>query len=436
MQTNKTSSIASFCEKTVDHDGDFPYRQVEWDGPAGYTIVVPANHAEEKKLAARLNAFFQKQAGLSLPISEDSAAETEKEILIGNTARRDENTILSAGELSVSLQENKLVFAGGHSVTLQAAVDKFIRLKPQVGSVAVFDLKTDFKAVLPGGYEYVWGDEFEGDDIDLSKWDFDRCMCGTEMIEVAYDKDVIRVSDGRLKLYAIEYTDPQKEKTRFKVPYSVMTRDKMNYVYGYVEIRAKLPFFRGSWPSFWAQTTGSLSGKDNDKYMTEVDVFEAFGYPMIYFNLHKWYLKDFDFDAVYGLNKNRHTMYNEDAYKRVNTDYRFENTENLENEYHTYGFEWTPTTMSGSIDGKVFATLDITKSYDECEDYAGFHSPIFLMFNNHLMAPDSDFRATCIADDLDKLPACYYIDYIRLYQKPGVGELYLNDEIREYPLRK
>ena len=61
-----------------------------------------------------------------------------------------------------------------------------------------------------------------------------------------------------------------------------------------------------------------------------------------------------------------------------------------------------------------------------------FHDPIFLMFNNHLMAHDSSFKANVINNNLEGLPAEYFIDWFRVYQKPGVGKLYIDETVRSY----
>ena len=55
---------------------------------------------------------------------------------------------------------------------------------------------------------------------------------------------------------------------------------------------------------------------------------------------------------------------------------------------------------------------------DETKDMTDFHNPVFFRINNHLLPKNFPY-------DYSTLPCEYYIDYIRLYQKSGVGGLWL-----------
>ena len=253
-------------EKTPVEDttGVFEYEQVDWAGPDGYVIVVPAKDTAAKETATYLQTYYKTKYDVSLSIVTDNTKAVAKEILIGNTSRKESANELKVSQLSVKLAGEKLVFNGGHYVTVETAVNRFIRLAPEKNKAFVFESDTDF-SVTPGheslsdGYKYVWGDEFESDDIDLTKWDFAKGMADTTKMEMSCDRDVVEVSDGRLKLKAIHYYNPRREGTRFKVPLSTVTEYKMNYLYGYVEIRASIPFGKGLFPSFWTRSTWSSS---------------------------------------------------------------------------------------------------------------------------------------------------------------------------------
>ena len=84
------------------------------------------------------------------------------------------------------------------------------------------------------------------------------------------------------------------------------------------------------------------------------------------------------------------------------------------------------------VDGEKYATYDLSKSWDKYNDMSRFHDPIFLLFNNHLMADDSSMRETIITQDKTKLPGEYFIDWIRVYQKPGVGKIYIDETPKTY----
>jgi hypothetical protein len=71
----------------------------------------------------------------------------------------------------------------------------------------------------------------------------------------------------------------------------------------------------------------------------------------------------------------------------------------------------------------------------------GFHDPEFIIFNNHITsraaADAGSYTVGAIDDNLEMLPANYFIDYFRLYQKPGVGKIWIDETPYSlYPDRK
>ena len=87
--------------------------------------------------------------------------------------------------------------------------------------------------------------------------------------------------------------------------------------------------------------------------------------------------------------------------------------------------------MSFYVDGQKYYTIDITKSYDLQDDMKRFQEPIFLMFNNHVFADDLPWYENLV-EDFDKMPFCYYIDWLRIYQKPNTGEFYVDETPNYY----
>jgi beta-glucanase (GH16 family) len=233
-------------------------------------------------------------------------------------------------------------------------------------------------------------------------------------IAVLSNPDVINIVDGNLRLTPISYTDESNPNIKYGVPASVRTRDKMGYRYGYAEIRAKVPFKQGVWPSFWTLPSTGLGEINCKKYGVEVDIFEVFGsVNTITPQIHKWYADDYDYNAIHGGNvEDNHTKWNAGA------TYAFNDFSNLSNEYHTYGFEWTPTEMSMYVDGVCYQTYDITTSYDNCSDTTGFHDARYIIFNNHVFSPNSEWipEGGSVDQFENNLPANYDIDYFRLYQ--------------------
>lgn len=423
-----TSNTKNNATNFIDKDGDFDYQTVSWSGPDGYVIVVPVGDTHAKDDAEYLSDYYKRVHNVTLQIVTDNTSAVSKEILIGSTNRSESKNNLKTGELEVAVSGEKLVFSGGHYVTVEAAVKRFTRLMPDKNQAFTFKLETDFSTTVNGlpGYVYTWGDEFEDwYDIDFGKWNFRLGMAGNSGMEVTYDRDVIDVSDGRLKLTPRYVFDPSNKELEFKVPYSVATDKTMNYVYGYAEIRARVPFYSGIWPSFWGGTACDLKAPRNPDWHAEIDVFENFGTTnTLKPNIHKWY-DSTKYNGLFGY----------DATKRAHfqypnrTPYVFKDKTNLSNEYHIYGYEWTPTEMNIYVDGKKYMTFDIVNSFDPLDDMSMFQDPQYHQFNCHVYSKADGSPPSLIYDNLGLLPACYYIDYFRLYQKEG-SELYTDTSAR------
>lgn len=274
---------------------------------------------------------------------------------------------------------------------------------------------------VPNGYVAVWGDDFDGDTLNTEKWQFTKGMSGYNNLILTANPEVVSVSNSNLNLNTIRYKDETNEEIKYAATYSISTPETMNFKYGYIEMRAKVPYKVGSWPSFWMKATNGPEKKYNflsdgncKDYMTEVDIFEVFGdVDTAVSNIHKWY-------DITKFNK-RNCNYN---IVKPKVPYIFDNYGNLSNEYHIYGFEWTPEKMLMSINGKVYMTYDLNDNIDVSgieTDMRGFHDPMYILFNNHLTKPEWDVSKNISDNDF---PMSYSIDWIYLYQIPGVGELY------------
>lgn len=388
-----------------------------WTDPSSYTIVIPNGDSGLKKYAAKIQRYFSDNYRVTLPIVTDAVQRNANEILVGKTNRPESNSSIATGSYQVSVKDSKLVFDGGHAAMIDAAVQRFLTLAPKDNKTASFSGSTDFKATALSGYDYVWGDEFEGEEIDFTKWTFIAKMSGTDTGMISSDRDVIDIGDGKLKLRAIKYTSKAYPKVKYKMPISVVTQMNMMFTYGYCEIKAKMPFFEGAWPSFWTQSNTGIGERKCFDYFVEVDIFEVFGSPegRVVSNIHKWYTDK------------SHTQWGYGGQEK--TTWTATNPKTINNEYHVYGWQWTPKEMVIYVDGKKIMTYDITTTYDNVDDMSGFHDPQFIIFNNHLFLEDSSWRPNTIIGNEGLLPSEYFIEYFRLYQKKGEGKLWTDETV-------
>ena len=135
------------------------------------------------------------------------------------------------------------------------------------------------------GYEMVWNDEFEGTEIDASKWSYDlgdgcqisQDLCGWGNNELEYYTDRAEnsfVQDGNLVIKAIReipFFQGQHQYTSARM----VTKNKGDWKYGRVDVRAKLPFGQGLWPAIWMLPTDNVYG--GWPKSGEIDIMENIG---------------------------------------------------------------------------------------------------------------------------------------------------------------
>jgi beta-glucanase (GH16 family) len=133
----------------------------------------------------------------------------------------------------------------------------------------------------PPGYVLAWADEFAVDGLpDPARWDYDtdRNALGWYNNELQYyareRPENARVSGGRLIITArrealstrADWGGQQYSSAR------LVTRGKASWTYGFIEVRAKLPCGRGTWPAIWTLGTRGLWPNDG-----EIDILEQVG---------------------------------------------------------------------------------------------------------------------------------------------------------------
>ncbi len=271
------------------------------------------------------------------------------------------------------------------------------------------------------GRQLVWHDEFDKGEINWDNWSFNRTMSGKDRVYDNSEK-CCRIEGDKLLLQAHRNDDPEFP---YRLSEGFTTTNRMIFKYGYVEMRACPPFTHGSWFSFWTQSCTPFSKTD---WFAEIDIVETFSSKNEFCsNIHKWGHKE-------GVQGWAHCSTDGDEYNQDRV-YRFKDYENLNNEYHVYGFEWDEMNMTFYVDDVPFKTfpIDLERGNfkpEVVDGVQGFHDFMFLILNNELFTPKGGWVVPgwTITDE-DKMPFNYYVDWIRLYQNPEKEELKLKDEI-------
>lgn len=265
------------------------------------------------------------------------------------------------------------------------------------------------------GRQLVWHDEFDKGSINWDNWSFHRTMSGKDRIYDNSEK-CCRIEGDKLLLQTHRNDDPE-----FPVRLSegFTTKNRMLFKYGYIEMRACIPYHHGAWPSFWTQSPTPFSKAD---WFSEFDIFEVFSdNQRAKSAVHKW-------------GKNAHCSASGEQFDS-GARYKFHDWENLNNEYHIYAMEWDENFVSFMVDDEVYCKVPIDAENgnfrpDVIDGVQGFHDFSYIIMNNEIFTPNGGWIVPgwSITKN-DKLPFNYYIDYVRLYQNPEKEEIKLKDEI-------
>ncbi len=363
-------------------------------------------------------------------VTDDLPAQ-EKEVLLGQVDRPESAGQMDPGVCNIHAVGKKWVFDAVHYQPLKEAVAYIKERNIKDCPVGFYKTLRTQVPLTWGEYKLVWNDEFDGEKLDIEKWTGRANMCFSDTV-LTMEEPTVAVKDGALVMTTtiLDRSDP---KARYLTNYAICTADTMNYRYGYMEIRAKVPMYAmGEWPSFWYKSQNSYLYWDTFEkengyrrqcpYFMEVDGFEVFSSKeYVVSNLHKWFYQP----GILPNGKESKWESLDNVVPFRERAYRFEESENP-CDWHTYGFLWTPKKMSFFLDGQCYYTYDL--SVDFCRFGGGmedYDQALNVMFNNMLF---SEGRNPKDSPKDELFPLVYEIDYCRLYQLENEGRIYLPEE--------
>ncbi len=222
-------------------------------------------------------------------------------------------------------------------------------------------------------------DEFDGDGLDLDKWNLGIAPWKGRQPALFSDKNV-SISNGELHLtMRKEKVSDKFEKLGYKDYTSAALHTKAKTAYGYFETKAKPMNSAGS-SSFWFKRDATPG------WVTEIDVFEIGG-------------KAPGFEKKYNMNVHVFRTPDEDQHWSVGG--KWIAPWSLVDDYHVYGLEWTPEEIKYFVDGVVVRTVENTH----------WHQPLSLIFDSETM-PDW----FGMPNDED-LPSTFSIEYVRAWKR-------------------
>lgn len=234
--------------------------------------------------------------------------------------------------------------------------------------------------------QMVWSDEFEGDGLpDPQKWTYDVGGHGWGNHELQYyteaDPDNVLVKDGHLVITARKENFGENSYTSAKL----ITRGLADWQYGRIEVSARLPEGRGTWPAIWMLPDVEKLRWPRDG---EIDIMEHVGY---------------DPGVVHG------TVHTE-AFNHVKGTQvgRQIQVADFNEAFHEYAINWTPEKIEWFVDGKQYHTF---------ENQGGtaawpFDKPFYLILN---LAVGGDWGGAQGVDE-SIWPQSMEVDYVRVYE--------------------
>lgn len=197
---------------------------------------------------------------------------------------------------------------------------------------------------IENGWELVWSDEFDGDQIDSKKWTHEvNCAGGGNNEKQCYTDSEQNsfVANGQLNIVALPAGDEAEK------PYTsarLVTKYKGDFKYGRFEARAKLPSGQGSWPAFWMMPTDSEYG--GWPRSGEIDIMEAV-------NLKVEDAEGNVENSTHGTLHYGQEWPNNDSSGQA---YQFPEGSSPADAFHTYAVEWQEGEIRWYVDDILFAT--------------------------------------------------------------------------------
>jgi beta-glucanase (GH16 family) len=249
-------------------------------------------------------------------------------------------------------------------------------------------------------WKLIWNDEFDGDTLDRSKWDF-RLHLMQQRHSTFSNEGAELDGKGNLHLKLIEkdghyysphlqtgsnYMDrPGDKHCKFTWPVAKIQEPRFMHKYGYYEIRCKLQTQPGWWSAFWLQSPIIGATLNPEQVGVEVDIMENFTRDGVVLHNNHWdgYAKD---------------------HKHVGSGDR--KLKDTRDNFHVFGLDWSPDGYIYYIDGEESWRVDGPVSHceqfilisTECEGYRSGDQP-------------SDVLKTAV------LPDAFIVDYVRVFDE-------------------
>ena len=243
---------------------------------------------------------------------------------------------------------------------------------------------TSTKPVQGPNYTYntlAWEDDFNTDGTpDATKWTYDlgtgtNGWGNSEVQEYTNNAENVKIEGGSLKITAKKDASGNYTSARLK------TEGLYDFTYGRVEVKAKLPAAKGTWPAIWM--LGSNFTTVSWPYAGEIDIMEQTGQDKanVLATCH-WFDTAGNNNASFGQNTS---------------------VTNASSEFHLYTVEWSENSIKMFLDNEMYYEL-------ANESVLPFNADFFLILNVAMGGTLGGTIDPAFTEDTME------IDYVKVYQ--------------------
>jgi len=273
----------------------------------------------------------------------------------------------------------------------------FLLAAAQVTSLSATNYSID-EAMPEHPPKLVWSDEFNGKSLDSSKWSFDTSrnkqgwFNGELQYYAASRPENLRIEKGVLVIEARKDPDAVRAFADYGgQQYSsakITTKGKVDFRYGFVEVRAKLPCAIGTWPAIWMMPAGNFPWPEGG----EIDIMEQVG------------------SQPHVTHATLHTkLFNHVMHTGRGAEYQVPTSCEA---FHRYQLSWTAQAITIGVDDHAY--MRVRNDQPGGKGAWPFDTPFYLILN---LALGGNWAAPHGMDDKAP-PQRFEVDYVRVWQDP------------------
>ena len=337
---------------------------------SSHTENVSVDYATEEVTAVAGEDFVSKQGTITF-----SPGEVQKQIeinIIADTIRENDDQF-------------KVVLSNPVNATINSA-EGLGTIRNEDTFIAVADDGYTTPESYPN-YTLAWADEFDGVNLDLNSWSYETGATGwgnNELQNYQEGDANAFLSDGKLVIEAREENVGGASYTSARL----ITAGKKEFMFGRVDIRAKLPEGQGIWPALWM--LGSNFWTTGWPACGEIDIMELVGHEP---------------DKVHG------TVHW--GPQGASTSMSAGNSWSLSSgkfsdEFHVFSLIWEFNSVKIYIDDILY--LEIDENTVGAQNYP-YNQDFFFIFN---IAVGGNWPGS--PDASTQFPQRMFVDYIRVFQ--------------------